>query len=89
MASRLNIPNDRQHVGSELGCLRLTGHAHALDGRRQGRASPAACRAPWPPLEPHSLYGFPSIPKRRECRSYGWSLETQLLLRDRYNRCVI
>jgi hypothetical protein len=40
-------------------------------------------------LELHALYGFPSIPKRRECRSYGWSLETRLLLRDRYNRCII
>jgi hypothetical protein len=30
MTSRLDVPNDRQHVGGELRCLRLAGHAHAL-----------------------------------------------------------
>jgi hypothetical protein len=32
VASRLDVPNDRQHVRSELRRLRLAGHAHALDG---------------------------------------------------------
>jgi hypothetical protein len=32
MAGCLYVPNDRQHVGSELRCLRLTGNTHALHG---------------------------------------------------------
>ena len=33
MAGRLDVSNDRQHVGSELRRrLRLAGHAHALNG---------------------------------------------------------
>jgi hypothetical protein len=32
VAGRLDVPNDRQDVGRKLDCLRLTGHAHALDG---------------------------------------------------------
>jgi hypothetical protein len=31
MAGRLDVSNDRQHVGGELHCLRLPGHTHALD----------------------------------------------------------
>jgi hypothetical protein len=30
MAGRSDVPNDRQHVGSELRFLRLTGRAYAL-----------------------------------------------------------
>jgi hypothetical protein len=40
IASRLNVPNDREDVGSELCCLRLTGYAHALHGAGSGRACP-------------------------------------------------
>jgi hypothetical protein len=32
MAGRSDVPNDRQHVGSELRFLRLTGRAYALHG---------------------------------------------------------
>jgi hypothetical protein len=32
MAGRLDVPNDRQDVGSELRFLRLTGRAYALHG---------------------------------------------------------
>jgi hypothetical protein len=31
MARRLDVPNDRQHVGRKLSRLLLTSHAHALD----------------------------------------------------------
>jgi hypothetical protein len=34
MTSRLDVPNDRQHVGGELRCLRLAGHASAGPGRQ-------------------------------------------------------
>ena len=32
MSGRLDVPNDRKDVGRKSGRLRLTGHAHALDG---------------------------------------------------------
>ena len=32
MASRLDVPNDRQHVGCKSSSLRFAGHSHALDG---------------------------------------------------------
>jgi hypothetical protein len=32
MTSRLDVPNDRKDVGGKSGRLRLTSHAHALDG---------------------------------------------------------
>jgi hypothetical protein len=40
MAGCLEIPNDRQHVGSKLRRLRLTGHAHSLHGAGRVRACP-------------------------------------------------
>jgi hypothetical protein len=39
MAGRSDVPNDRQHVGCKLRCLRRTGHPHAFHGPgRIGRA---------------------------------------------------
>jgi hypothetical protein len=32
MVGALNVPNDQQYVVSELRCLRLLGHALALNG---------------------------------------------------------
>jgi hypothetical protein len=42
MASRVDIPNDRQDVGRKLSRLRLAGHTYALDGAGgvAGRAQP-------------------------------------------------
>jgi hypothetical protein len=45
MAGRLDVSNDRQHIGSELRCVRLAGHPHALQGSdRVGRAQPLCAR---------------------------------------------
>jgi hypothetical protein len=41
---QLNLPNVRQDVGRKLRRLCLAGHAHALHGHRQGRASLAGFR---------------------------------------------
>jgi hypothetical protein len=49
MTSRLDIPNDWQHVGRKSGCLRLAGHTHPLNGAgrvgRTHRFALAAARA--------------------------------------------
>jgi hypothetical protein len=88
MAGRLDISNDGQHVGSELRRLRLAGHAHALHGAGGVGGVPsrfpralAAARAAlslWLPINPETT----RVP------GYGWSEETRLMLRDRYNRCI-
>jgi hypothetical protein len=39
MAGRSDVPNDRQHVGSELRFLRLTGRAYARAQPRSARLS--------------------------------------------------
>jgi hypothetical protein len=45
MSGRLNVPNDREHVGSELRCLRPTSHRHALHGAGgSGRPQPLSPR---------------------------------------------
>jgi hypothetical protein len=46
MASRVDIPNDRQDVGRKLSRLRLAGHTCALNGPRRGRTCPAVSCAP-------------------------------------------
>jgi hypothetical protein len=45
MAGGLDVSNDRQDVSCELGCLRPTGHAHALYGAgRVRRTQPLSAR---------------------------------------------
>jgi hypothetical protein len=89
MAGRSDVPNDRQHVGSELRFLRLTGRAYALHGAGGvGRAQPLSARLGG--RQSRTLYtAFPIDPETTRVSSYGWSLETRHLLRDRYNRCII
>jgi hypothetical protein len=40
VTGRLDVPNDRQDVGSKLGRLRLAGHAHPLHGAGWVRGVP-------------------------------------------------